>query len=394
MSTTFPTATMSSIGSQRMLAPTPSDPTPLPELARLRALLSTAAICGRGGAGFPTVRKLDSVAGTRPVVVGNAMEGEPLSHKDDFLLQRAPGLVLDGLEILGHALDADQTLLAVHERIDPGPALTLTTTRPHLEVHSLAGGFLTGQESALVQLLNGRPGLPTDPAHPVRVRGVGRRPTLVCNAETLAQIALLVRHGPDWFSTRGTTEEPGTTLVTLTGSNGSVVPRPGVVEIPLGLPLRRVLLSGDTDLAAVRAVLVGGFHGTWVGPDDLDVPFSRAGLAPLGAGPGAGVVHVLGQGTCPLACAAGITRWLAGEVAGQCGPCLNGLPALAASMTSLADPDTRPTERSAAEIARLQGLVTGRGACAHPDGSARFVASTMRVFAGHVTAHLEGRCPR
>lgn len=393
MTATLPLPTMSPLGSQRLLAPPPTGPTPLPGLVRLRSLLDTTALSGRGGAGFPTLRKLDAVAGTRPVLVGNAMEGEPLSHKDALLLQRSPGLVLDGLEILGHALDTEQTLLAVHERIDSTGVRRLAEDRP-VEVRSLPGGFLTGQESALVRLLDGHPGLPSDPARPVRVRGVGRRPTLVCNVETLAQVALLVRYGAAWYAGQGTTAEPGTMLVTLTGSDPAVVPRPGVVEIPLGLSLRRVLLAGGTDLASTRAVLVGGFHGSWVGPADLEAPFSRAGLSPLGARRGAGVVHVLGRGSCPLSYAAGITRWLAGEVAGQCGPCLNGLPALASLMTSLADPGTGPTQRRAAEIARLQALVTGRGACAHPDGSAAFVASTLRVFAGHVAAHELGRCPR
>lgn len=394
MTATLMTPALAPTSGQRLLAPPPAGSVPLPDLTTLRGLLTSSALSGRGGAGFPTARKLDAVAGTRPVVVGNAMEGEPVSHKDAFLLQRSPGLVLDGLEILAHALDADRAVLAVHERIDATPVQALAQGRPQLEVRSLPGGFLSGQESALVQVLNRRPGLPTDPARPVRVRGVDRRPTLVCNAETLAQLALLTRYGADWYAGEGTHEEPGTMLVTLTGSDATVVPRPGVVEIPLGLTLRRVLRAGGTDLADTRAVLVGGFHGTWVAPDDLDAPFSRAGLAPLGARPGAGVVHVLGRGTCPLAYAAGITRWLAGEVAGQCGPCLNGLPALATLMTSLADPGTRPTERSAAEAARLQELVTGRGACAHPDGSARFVASTLRTFSAHLAAHAQGRCPR
>jgi NADH:ubiquinone oxidoreductase subunit F (NADH-binding) len=125
-------------------------------------------------------------------------------------------------------------------------------------------------------------------------------------------------------------------------------------------------------------------------PPHPDLPVSRAGLAPYGASPGAGVVLALPTGVCGLAETARIAGYLAGQVAGQCGPCINGLPRLADTLTALAERRARPG--LPAEVERLAALVTGRGACKHPDGTARLIRSALRAFEADVTAHLAGRC--
>ncbi len=382
--------TQTLITSQRLLADLDHGPAPRLTAEQLVDLVEAAGLTGRGGAGFPTARKIKAV-GRRPVVIGNAMEGEYLSHKDSVLLRTAPGLVLDGLELLAGALHARRTVLAVGHRLDPRPVREAAAERRSaVEVQHLDGGFVSGQESALVNRIDGRPGVPGDPIVPVWRSGVDGRPTMVSNAETLAQLALLARYGADWFRSAGTPEDPGTFLVSLTGSSRDVVPQPGVVEVPRGTPLRDVLTRGGIPLPRVRAVLVGGYHGTWLPISALDAPLSREGLAPYGATPGAGVVHVLDQRACPLRTSAEVATYLARESAGQCGPCINGLPRMADTLSRLAVPGADP--RLVAEVERLRGLVHGRGACAHPDGTARFVASTMRAFAGHVEAHLRGEC--
>ncbi len=367
---------------RRLLGPAPE--TPLPRLDA-RALLDLADRCGltgRGGAGFPTAVKLRAVAGHRPVVVGNALEGEPLSGKDAVLLDRSAGLVLDGLTLVGTALGARRMLLATGPEVDPSGLEPAARARG-IEVHRVSGGFVAGQESALVSRLSGGPGLPRDPLVRVTTRGVDGKPTLVSNVETLAQLALAARYGADWFRSAGTAEDPGTSLFTITGS----VRRPGVVEAPRGSRLVDVLVRAEP--VDPVAVLVGGYHGAWV--TRLDVPLTRSALAPYSAAVGAGVLHVLGAGTCPLRATADIVGYLAAEGAGQCGPCVNGLPRMATALSRLAAGVRDP--RLPRELERLVPLVAGRGACAHPDGTARLVASTLRTFAAHVDAHLDGRCP-
>jgi NADH:ubiquinone oxidoreductase subunit F (NADH-binding) len=381
------TALQAPTSARRLLDPGPLGPLPDLDARALVALAEASGLTGRGGAGFPAAIKIRAVAEGRraPVVVGNAMEGEPLSHKDDVLLNRSPELVLDGLALVGRALRARRVILAVGPEISADRVLAAVARRRGIEVRRLTGGFVAGQETALVNQLDGRGTLPRDPLTRVTTRGVGGRPTLVSNAETLAQLALAARFGADWFRSVGTPDDPGTSLFTISGA----VARPGVVEAARGTRLSEVLAPAEP--SEVAAVLVGGYHGAWVPAAALDTPLTRSALEPFGASVGAGVLHVLDRGTCPLETAARIASYLADQSAAQCGPCINGLPRMADSLSRLARGST--DARLPAEIGRLRALVTGRGACAHPDGTARLVGSTMSTFDDHVAAHLAGWCP-
>lgn len=359
----------------------------LPELLRLA---EESGLTGRGGAGFPTAIKMRAVAEARqsPVLVGNAMEGEPLSYKDAVLVTQSPQLVVDGLLIVGRALRAKRIVLAIGPEIDLAAAQAAAGRRHgrrRVEVLPMVGGFVAGQETALVSQIDGGPPVPRDPLTRVTTRGVDGRPTLVMNAETLAQLALAARHGAAWFRSAGTADDPGTSLFTVGGS----VEHPGVVEAARGARLVDVLAS-SRPIDPV-AVLVGGYHGAWLPADALNTRLTHTELRPRGAAVGAGVLYVLGPDRCPLQVAAEIAAYLAGESAEQCGPCVNGLPRMADSLRRLAGRSRDP--HLPAEIDRLRRLVIGRGACAHPDGTARMVASTMEVFAGHVAAHQAGWCP-
>jgi NADH:ubiquinone oxidoreductase subunit F (NADH-binding) len=230
----------------------------------------------------------------------------------------------------------------------------------------------------VVAHLSGRRAVPGDNLRRVTEVGVHGAPTLVQNVETLAHLALVARYGPAWY-------RPGTFLTTV----GGAVRAPGVYEAPLGVPLGRLLDLAGGAAAPLQAVLVGGYHGVWV-PADLGLRVSREGLAAYGGSPGAGVVIALPASACGLVASARIVGYLAGQSAGQCGPCLNGLPRMADALVRLARRDASPD--LPATLARLGQLVTGRGACAHPDGTARFVGSTLRAFAAEVDAHLAGRC--
>ena len=384
--TSAPTGASAPTGSRRLLGEEPRVGLPALSLDQLLALVGEAGLTGRGGAGFPTAIKLRAVAdgARRPVVVGNALEGEPLSQKDAVLMTRSPGLVLDGLEVLATALRASSAILAVGPEVPCEPALAAARGR-RVEIRRVSGGFVAGQESALVNQLDGRPALPRDPLVRVTQSGVGGRPTLVLNAETLAQLALLVRHGAAWFAGQGLAEDPGTSLFTISGA----VERPGVVEAARGSRLVDVLAAARPR-GVPTAVLVGGYHGAWVPGTALTLRLTRADLQPWSATVGAGVLHVLGQGECPIATSARVAAYLAEESAGQCGPCVNGLPRVADSLNRLARGTRDP--RLPAEIERIAALADGRGACAHPDGTVRFVRSTMAVFGDDVAAHLHGSC--
>jgi NADH:ubiquinone oxidoreductase subunit F (NADH-binding) len=377
--------TIAPVDTRRLLTADPAPSVPDLSVEALLALAEESGLTGRGGAGFPTAIKLRAVAegGRGPVVVGNAMEGEPLSRKDAVLLTRVPHLVVDGLALVGRALRAHRTVLAIGPEINPAPAEAAARSRGVL-VLRMQGGFVAGQESALVNQLDGRPAVPRDPLVRVTTKGVDGRPTLVLNAETLAQLALAARHGVGWFREAGTEEDPGTSLFSISGA----VRRSGVVEAARGSRLGDVLAAAAP--VDPVAVLVGGYHGAWLPASALDTRLTARELKPYGAAVGAGVLYVLGRDLCPIRAAADIATYLADESAAQCGPCVNGLPRMADALQRLADRVPDPT--LPAQVDRMRLLVVGRGACAHPDGTARMVASTMRVFEDHLTRHLAGHC--
>jgi NADH:ubiquinone oxidoreductase subunit F (NADH-binding) len=246
--------------------------------------------------------------------------------------------------------------------------------------------FLAGQESALVNHLGGGPARPTFQPPRVTERGLRGAPTLVQNVETLAHIALIARYGPRWFRAAGTSAEPGSMLATVYSPDGKC----RVVETEIGTPLKNLLSSGPE----TRAWLVGGYHGAWLALPQafaLDaLTLDNATLRKYGAAVGAGVLAALPSDRCGLAEAARVVSYLAAESAGQCGPCLNGLPRIAAALAELAGP--RPRRQVRADVERWAGLVEGRGACNHPDGTVRFVRSALTVLAPELSWHQKGQC--
>ena len=363
---------------------------PLPDHGdHLLSTVEESGLTGRGGAGFPAWRKLAAVrgAGRHPVVVANGAEGEPASDKDATLLRTAPHLVLDGLQLAAEAVGADRAYVYTGTTDALRRALAeRRRDRVRPELVAAPDGFVSGEESAVVAAIEGRPALPRDKRRRVVEYGVGGRPTLVQNVETLAHLALIARYGAGWFREQGTDTEPGTFLATV----GGAVRRPAVYEAPYGVPLERLLARAGGASEPLQAVLVGGYHGGWVPADRTDVAMARATLAPFGASPGAGVVVALPASRCGLVESARIAAYLARQSARQCGPCLNGLPRLADTLTRLAHGGRDPGLPH--EVSRLAGLVAGRGACHHPDGTARFVRSSLAVFGPEVAAHLGGWC--
>lgn len=370
--------------------------------AALIGEIERSGLRGRGGASFPTHRKWRAVSSRRlrgAVVVANGAEAEPASAKDRLLLLGVPHLVLDGASLAAWAVGASRVVVYAPRSLLVHLGAAVAERRGYgldpvrIELFASATSFVAGEESAVVGHLNGGPGArPGFTALvPVYQKGVGGRPTLVQNVETLAQAALIGRFGADWFRAAGTPDSPGTTLLSISGAGGS---GPCVIEIALGTTLGSVLSAAGIRPEAVGAVLTGGFGGTWIdGGEHLDLPLCEDGLRSVGATLGAGVLGVLEPGACPLAETAHIAGYLQTQGAGQCGPCLHGLPAIASAMAALAW-SPRPPAAVVERLSELCGEVEGRGACHHPDGAVRLVRSALSVFPAHVRQHQRyGPCP-
>lgn len=355
---------------------------------QLLAELKASGLVGRGGAGFPAWRKLAGLGGPRPVVIANGAEGEPLSRKDAALLRYAPHLVLDGLLTVAEATKASDVFLYTTARSLPSVAAAVRERSDASAVRLVEApeAFISGEASAVVNALETGIALPRDNMLRLDVSGYRGRPTLLHNVETLAQVALVARYGARWFRSAGTEDDPGTRLFSLSGD----VPGEPVFEAPGGSTLRNLLRAGGVEPGGIAAVLVGGFHGAWVPADSFDLPLTARALSRYGAKPGAGVLMALARGRCGLEVSASVARYLADSSARQCGPCMFGLPAMATVLERIAAREGSPW--LAAEAERLAAVVTGRGACRHPDGTAGFVHSSLRIFRDEVQAHLAGAC--
>jgi NADH:ubiquinone oxidoreductase subunit F (NADH-binding) len=276
---------MSAAAITRLLAEAPTDrPMSLDEHLDLygpaseagedpRMLIETverSGLRGRGGADFPTATKLRAVATAQrlPVGVANGVEGEPLSAKDKVVLAAVPHLVIDGAVLAAQAVGAEDVLLCVADdarevgaAVDAALAERDSYSPDHVRVRleRVPNRYLTGEESALVHLINGGPAKPTFiPPRPFE-RGVRGRPTLVQNVETLAHVAQIARWGAGWFRELGTALDPGSALVTLSGA----VRRPGVYEIECEATLRDIVALAGGPAEPLEAFLIGGYFGSW-----------------------------------------------------------------------------------------------------------------------------------
>jgi len=372
-----------------------------PDKIRAEALINEvrrARIGGRGGADFPFWQKLQVArqSGRRRELVVNAAEGEPASAKDSALLTAVPHLVLDGAQLVAEAIGVrvvhvivagerpavlEAILRAIDERAQGRRCV-------RFEVHPTTGGFLGGQSRAVLELLAGRENLPVTGELPEAVSGLHGKPTLISNAETFAQVAALHSVGANGYAAFGTADEPGTRLLTVAADG----PGGAVLEVAHGEPLANVLRLCGFDPG--RPVLIGGYHGSWLSA--LQVPaatISPIGLRDFDARLGAGVILPLVPGDCPVIYTAHVVSYLAQQRAQRCGPCIQGLPALADACARLARTGPAGADLDALpRVRELCGLVSGRGACRHPDGTARLVLSMLDTFPGEIVLHERGGC--
>lgn len=343
-------------------------------------------LLGRGGGSFPAAAKWRAVAGRSKgdaTVLVNGAEGEPLSWKDQTLMAARPHLVLDGAFLAAETVGAEQVVLYVGERhavaraaVERALAERSSAERRAARVVSAPDRYVAGEESAAVHVVNDGVALPTTvPPRPYE-HGVAGRTTLVQNVETLAQVALIARFGP----------AATTSLVTVSGA----VRAAGVLEVEPATTVGDVIKAGGGTLGELRAVLLGGYFGSWLDADAAwNLPVDAEALRARGLALGCGVIATLSTDACGACEAARIMRYLAGESASQCGPCFFGLRSLADACDRIVQGRGSPDDLE--RLHRWSADVPGRGACRHPDGAVQMLRSALRVFYEEFEGHLARR---
>jgi NADH-quinone oxidoreductase subunit F len=374
------------------------------------SMISEAGLRGAGGAGFPTGRKWRDCASQpagRRTVVANGFEGDPGAQVDRTLMERDPHAVVEGLAIAAWAVRADSAIVAVRasagtaaERLRGAVAEAEArgyigaeapaTGRPlRVEVEELTGGLVVGEETVLLRALEQRRAQPDQrPPYPSR-SGLFGRPTLVDNVRTLAAVPWIVAHGAGAYASLGTPEAPGTTLLQL----GGAVRKPGIVEVPLGTPIREVLDGpGGFVQGKLKAVLVGGPLGGFLPAEALDTPLTPAALAAAGAMTGSSTLLAVDERACLVDLAALMTRYAADEACGKTIPCRIGTRRLAELADGFCSGHARPGD--AALASDLAADMRSAALCGLEAGAANPLLSGMRYFAAEFEAHIvDGRCP-
>jgi len=373
-------------------ARTPADRYYDPSLDGLIAAAEAIDLRGRGGAGFPFAAKLRAVAEAaaaagRVHVVANGDEGEPASAKDRYLLATRPHLVLDGLLLAAFALHAERVVLYLSEPalVDiAAAALAQRSPSVDVEIFLASGGYVSGEETAVVRAISGGPAKPTSKPPSPYQRGIHAQPTLVSNVETLAHLARAVRLGPDQIREDGLPSAPGTTLVTVTPDAGDAV----LLEVPFGVSMRDVLQYAG--FQASRALLTGGYFGGFL-PDRLwTIPVGHALMREAGVTLGcASFLPVMRS--CVVRVAADLLAYFDRENAHQCGACFNGTKAMAAALARLSSGQAQ--ERDLPDLARWSISLAGRGACGTLDGAAAVVRTLMQESQSLVELHARRKCP-
>jgi NADH:ubiquinone oxidoreductase subunit F (NADH-binding) len=370
---------------------------PLADADGLLNEVESSGLVGRGGAGFPMAVKLRTVRDNGrltqgAVVVANGEEGEPASIKDRWLLRNRPHLIIDGLRLAAAIVDADRAYIYVSDlesahsvetalsEVDPDTfgvvAVRVLTVQP---------GYVAGEETAAVRVINGGPAKPTDkPPRPFEA-GVDDRPTMVSNVETLANLPYLQWHGAASFRSQGSSLSPGTFLATITGAG-----RPAVLyELPHGLPFVELLALHGISPENVRGALMGGYFAGLLNRSVLETTLDHETMRRFGSGLGCGAISVITD-DCPVAVAASVLDYFDRENAGQCGSCFNGTAAMAAAAGALRD--GAATTEDVDRLRRWSVVLRGRGACATLDAATNVAASLLDQFPNEVAQHLDSAC--
>jgi NADH-quinone oxidoreductase subunit F len=349
--------------------------------------VAASGLRGRGGGWFPAARKWNAVRveGGRPVAIANGAEGEPGSIKDRHVMTTRPGDVLRGLALAARAVGAREAIVFLKRSFDRSAqaleAAARTTDLGGLDVCIRRGddSYITGEETALLEALEGRRPWPRPkPPLPAAV-GFQGRPTLVQNVETLARVPAAI-DDPDAY---GAYE---TTLVSLWGD----VRRPGVHEVPLRTPLREVIArQGGGATEEIGLVFPAGPSAAPLLADQLDVPLHPDELRAIGSGLGTASILVVGASACPISVGASLAAFFEREACGQCPPCVQGSRNLSRVLRAVESGEGRARDLS--DLAEAAGFMADHGYCAHGRTAAAAVTGLLRRVPAAVSAHLAAR---
>jgi len=370
---------------------------------------------GRGGAGFATGMKWSFVpmgaeAPHPKYLIANADEMEPGTFKDRLLLEGDPHQLLEGMIISAYAIQADiayiflrwaykpaarlltQAIAEAYEAGYLGTDILGSGYRLELSLHTSAGRYMCGEETGLLNALEGKRAIPrAKPPFP-QVSGLWGRPTIVNNVETLCNVPHIITHGAAWYKALSHTDEGGTKIY---GASGKVK-RPGAWELPMGTTIREILeehAGGMRDGFAFRGLLPGGASTDFLVEEHLDVPMDYGSIQKAGSRLGTGALIVCDDRTCPVGMVQNLERFFARESCGWCTPCREGLPWTARLLQALEEGRGQPGDVEQLAF-HAEWLGPGHTFCALAPGAVEPLQSALKYFRDDFERHIrEQRCP-
>jgi NADH-quinone oxidoreductase subunit F len=359
---------------------------------------------GRGGAGFPMGRKASFLAkgtGKPTYLCVNADESEPGTFKDREIMLRNPHRLIEGCLVTAHGIESKNVFIYLRgEYLDVFEVMraALADVREAglldgvtIVLHRGAGAYICGEESALLESLEGKRGQPRSrPPFPA-VSGLYGSPTLINNVQTIATVPPIIEHGAAWYTAIGPETSPGTVVFSLSGN----VERPGNYELELGTTLRHLVYDlggGITDGRELKAIIPGGSSTTVMTPDLIDTPLDYNSVAEVGSQFGAAAVIVIDDRACMVQMALRSTQFYMHESCGKCTPCREGTRWMVQLLQKLEDGNAEQSELDL--VLSVADRVMGKCLCALGDFAAGPVLEYARAFREEFQSHIdEGRCP-
>ncbi len=380
--------------------------------AEVIEIVKKSGLRGRGGAGFPTGLKWSFIPKDYPgprYLCCNADESEPGTFKDRQLIERDPHQMLEGIGIACHAIGSHQAYIYIRGEFDLGAEIiqralneayaakyfgkNIFGTGFDLEVvlHRGAGAYICGEETALLESIEGKRGKPrTKPPFPA-IHGLYQEPTVVNNVETLANLPYIINRGADWYAAIGTPKSTGTRVFCV----GGHVKRPGNYEVPMGISLREMIydiaggIRGDKQL---KAVIPGGASAPFLKPEHLDTPMDFEAIKEVGSMLGSGGVTVMDESVCIVWAATNLMEFFHHESCGKCTPCREGSAWILQILRRIEGGLGRPEDID--QLIMLCGRIEGKTVCAFGEAEVGPILSTIKHFREEYEQHIrEKHCP-